>query len=494
MEFEMNYATPESCGISSADIEEYIRALEAKKLVTHDIIITKGDNLVFETYWKPFDEKFLHRMYSVTKSIVAIAVGFAEQDGLLSLDDTMEMHFPEEIKDQPDENMRKQTVRDMLTMTTAKLAGNWFRARHPDRVQYYFQNNGVSRPSGTVFQYDSSGSFVLCALVERLTGKTFMEYMQEKLFDKLGISRDAYCLKCPGGHSWGDSALVMTPRDMMRIARFMMLGGRWNGEQILNEKFVTDATSKLVDTDMDGFDDYAGLGYGYYIWRTYDNGFFFNGMGCQLYICLPDQDIIFGYNGDNQGNPGAKQIIVDKFFELIARRAKKDAIPENPEALASLEAYAKTLELYKVTGEASSPIEEKISGRTFKLNENPMGITEIKFTFENGICRMDYVNATGAKTLNIGMGKNEFGLFPEEGYSKEVGSEYAPGNFYKCAASGAWVMPNKLFVRVQIVDEYFGILNMYFGFKDENTLGIHMNKTAEDFLATYTGYADGRAK
>ena len=55
-------------------------------------------------------------------------------------------------------------------------------------------------------------------------------------------------------------------------------------------------------------------------------------------------------------------------------------------------------------------------------------------------------------------------------------------------------MPNKLFVRVQIVDEYFGILNMYFGFKDENTLGIHMNKTAEDFLATYTGYADGRAK
>ena len=103
----MNYATPESCGISSSDIEEYIRALEGKKLVTHDILIAKGDNLVFETYWKPFDEKFLHRMYSVTKSIVAIAVGFAEQDGLLSLDDTMEMHFPEELKDQPDENMRK---------------------------------------------------------------------------------------------------------------------------------------------------------------------------------------------------------------------------------------------------------------------------------------------------------------------------------------------------------------------------------------------------
>ncbi len=493
MEFAMNYTSPESCGISSSDIEEYIRALEGKRLSTHDIIITKGDNLVFETYWKPFDKNFLHRMYSVTKSIVAIAVGFAEQDGLLSLDDTMEMHFPVELEGQPDENMRKQTVRDMLTMTTAKVPGNWFKARHPDRVQFYFNNKTVSRPSGTIFQYDSTGTFVLCALVERLTGKTFMEYMQEKLFDKLGISREAYCLKCPGGHSWGDSAIIMAPRDMMRIARFMMNGGRWNGEQILNEKFATDATSKLVDTDLSGFDNYISHGYGYYIWRTYDNGFFFNGMGCQIYLCLPDQDLIFGYNGDNQGNADAKQFIIDKFLELIARRAKDCALPENPEAKASLEAYAKTLELYYVKGEKESPLQEKINGKTFKLGENPTGITEIKFTFEDGICRMDYVNATGAKTLNIGMCKNAFGLFPEEGYSKEVGSEYAPGNFYKCAASGAWLMPDKLFVRVQIIDEYFGILNMNFGFKDENTLGVHMNKTAEDFLETYKGYADGRA-
>ena len=493
MEFAMNYATPESCGISSSDIEAYIKSLEDKRLATHNVIIAKGDKVLFENYWKPFHEKFLHRMYSVTKSIVAIAVGFAEQDGLLSLNDTMEKHFPRELEGQTDENMRKQTVRDMLTMTTAKVPINWFAKRHPDRVKLYFENTAVSRPSGTAYQYDSTGTFVLCALVERLTGKTFMEYMQEKLFDKLGISREAYCLKCPGGHSWGDSALIMTPRDMMRIVRFLMNGGRWDGEQILNEKFVKDATSKQTDTNVDGVDNYKAQGYGYYIWRTYDNGFFFNGMGCQIYIALPDQDIIFAYNGDNQGNPDAKQIIIDNFFNLIARKAKDYSLPENPDALASLSAYAKSLELYYVKGDKTSPMQEKINGKTFKLKQNPTGITEIKFSFENDVCRMDYVNATGAKTLNIGMCKNEFGLFPEEGYSKEVGSEYAPGNFYKCAASAAWITPNKLFVRVQIIDEYFGILNMNLVFKDEKTLGIDMNKTAEDFLATYKGYADGRA-
>ena len=172
----MNYTTPEKHGISSADIEEYIKILEEKKLSTHSLIIARGDDIVFENYWKPFDESFLHRMYSVTKSIVALAVGFAEQDGILTLDDTMEMHFPDELKNQTDENMRKQTVRNMLNMCTAKLERSWFAMKPEDRVRFYFENDKPdSRPAGTIFQYDSTGTFILCALVERLTGKTFVE-------------------------------------------------------------------------------------------------------------------------------------------------------------------------------------------------------------------------------------------------------------------------------------------------------------------------------
>ena len=490
----MNYTTPESRGISSADIEAYIKVLEEKRLSTHSVIIAKGDDILFEKYWEPFDADFLHRMYSVTKSVVAIAVGFAEQDGLLSLDDTMEKHFPVELEGQTDENMRKQTVRDMLTMCTAKVAKNWFAARHPDRVRFYFENDGEdSRPSGTIYQYDSSGTFVLCALVERLTGKSFMDYLQGKLFDKIGVSSDSYCLKCPGGHSWGDSAILMRPRDMLLIARFMMNGGRWNGEQILNEQFVKDAISKQIDNNNLGLEEFNSQGYGYYIWRTYDNGFFFNGMGCQLYICLPDQDLIFAYNGDNQGNVNAKNIIIDNFFDMIARRAKDEPLPEDKAAERSLADYVGGLKLYAVGGEAHSDIQDRISGRTFKLGSNPMGISEITLTFGDGECVMDYVNAQGRKSLVIGMCKNAFGIFPEEGYSKDVGSQPAPGNYYKCAASCAWVTPSKLFVRVQIIDTYFGILNMNFVFKDENTVGIYMNKTAEDFLNTYQGYADGRA-
>ena len=141
----------------------------------------------------------------------------------------------------------------------------------------------------------------------------------------------------------------------------------------------------------------------------------------------------------------------------------------------------------------SQKIMDMINGKTFKLALNPTGITEIKFSFGDEVCRLCYKNARGEMNIDFGMTKNEFGLFPEEGYSRDIGTKRAPGNYYKCAASAAWVTQSKLFLKVQIIDTYFGILNMNFVFKDENTVGVFINKTAEDFLHGYQGYADGRA-
>ena len=182
----MKYATPESVGISSEKILAYIQLLEKSQLNTHNLIISKGDTIVFEKYWAPFHKDYYHRMYSVSKSFVSLAVGFLEQDGLVDLDDPISKYFAKELECQPDKNMWNQTLRHMLMMSTAKTQKNWFVARAADRVADYFANdNKDSRPSGTIFQYDSTGSFILGALVERLTGKPFMEYLREKMFRKI---------------------------------------------------------------------------------------------------------------------------------------------------------------------------------------------------------------------------------------------------------------------------------------------------------------------
>lgn len=487
----MKYATPESVGISSEKILAYIQLLEKSQLNTHNLIISKGDTIVFEKYWAPFHKDYYHRMYSVSKSFVSLAVGFLEQDGLVDLDDPISKYFAKELECQPDKNMWNQTLRHMLMMSTAKTQKNWFVARAADRVADYFANdNKDSRPSGTIFQYDSTGSFILGALVERLTGKPFMEYLREKMFRKIGVSEEAYCLQCPGGHSWGDSAVMCTPMDLWKTARFTLNRGKWNGEQILNEQYVLAATGKQIDNNHRGTTDFDAQGYGYQFWRTRDNSYFFNGMGCQFAICSPDSDMILVCNADNQGIDSAKRTIIDGYFDLIENTAQETPLPENEAAYQKLQAETADLKLAYAVGAKCSKTADAINGVTYLMDENPMGITKLQLCFQGDSGIFKYTNAQGDKELPFGLGHNKFGDFPEEGYSDLVGSVSAPGHKYHCAASAAWTEESKLYIKVQIIDKYFGILNIVLGFRD-GKLGLFMTKTAEDFLWTYEGFATG---
>ena len=484
--------TPEKAGVSSRSIQTYIQTLEQRGLSTHSLILAKGDDVFFEAAWAPFSLEQPHRLYSVSKSIVSLAVGFACQDGLLSLDDPMEKCFPDELRNQKSPYIKKQTVRDMLMMSTTRAARNWFTARCDDRVKLYFEDiEGENiRPAGTIFQYDSSGSFVLGALVERVTGMPFMDYLRGKLFDKIGVSESAHCLKCPGGHSWGDSGVLLAPMDLYKIARFVMNGGSWNGEQLLNREYVDAAVKKQIDTNFSGLDAYDTQGYGYQIWRTYDNSFFFNGMGCQFAVCVPDKDLIMVYNADNQGKEGAQELVIRTFFERIARPASAQALPEDAQAFAQLKQTAAGLKLAAARGATQSDWAARVNGVTYIADENPMGITKFTLRFDGNRGVFAYTNAQGDKELPFALGENAFGFFPQTGYSDLVGSQSAPGHQYRCAASAAWIEPHKLFLKVQIIEEYLGTLEIVISFKGD-TFGMYMQKTAEDFLDEYVGFAGG---
>ena len=487
----MERATPEQVGIRSENINRYIKVLEKNNLATHNIIMARGNEIFFEKYWEPFHQDFLHRMYSVSKSFVSLAIGFLEQDGLIHLDDKISKYFPKEASIQPDENMRNQTIRHMLMMSTAKTPKDWFQARTDDRVRFYFENEEKeSRPSGTIYFYDSTGSFILGALVERVTGKLFMEYLREKLFRKIGVSEEAYCLKCPGGHSWTDSAVLCRPFDLLLVARFVLNGGNWNGEQILDKEYIQKATTKQIDNNYLGLNDFNTQGYGYQFWMTYQDSFSCNGMGSQYAICVPDKDIILIYNGDNQGKENVVSVIFDGFFDLIVNQAENTTLPENKRAEETLEEYTKDLKLLVAKGNLHTACEKKVNGVTYTMNENPMRISQICLTFEGGIGCFSYTNEQGDKEIRFGLGHNEFGLFPQEGYSSDVGSEYASDNYYKCAASAAWIEEDKLRIVVQIIDRYFGNMNITLGFQGDK-VGVYMQKNAEDFLEEYRGYAQG---
>lgn len=489
----MNRIRPEAAGIRSENILKFVDFLEQNRLQSHSLIISRGDDILFETYWDPFRSTDNHRMYSVTKSFVSIAIGFLEQDGLIDLDDPISKYFPKETENQTDPYMRNQTIRHMLMMSTAKKSGSWFDVRANDRVAGYFSlQEPQSRPSGTSFEYDSTGSFILCALVERITRKTLLDYLREKVLDKIGFSKCAHILKCPGGHSWGDSALLCTPMDLWKTARWTLNGGSWNGEQLLNSAYLRAATSKQVDNNPTGILDYNTYGYGYQFWRTRDNSYMCFGMGCQYAVCSPDTDMIMVCTADNQGIDKSDRVLINAWFDLVENTAEAAPLPENDEAYQKLLDRTKNLKLQTACGAFSSSFCEKINGVTYTMDANPMGITKMGFEFNENGGVWKYTNAQGDKELPFGIGHNEFAPFPETGYSDEIGGVTAPGNRYHCAASAAWVEEQKLLLKVQIIDKYLGNLNITFGFRDD-MIGVRMVKTAEDFLDTYEGFAAGKA-
>lgn len=480
-------ALPEEVGIRSSDVYEMLSSLVKRDIHMHSLLLMRGDQVFLDCYWAPFHKDRPHRMYSATKSYVSVAVGLAEEDGLIDLDAPIASYFPEKIQEPLYPWLKDQTVREMLTMTTVRGRGDWFREQTFDRTKFYFERGGT-RPSGTLWEYDSAGSQVLCALVEKVTGKKLLEYLNERIFCHLGAFQNARILSTPNGDSWGDSALICTPRDMATFARFVMNYGTWEGKRLMNEAYLRKATSRVVDNRLDGHGGTLRHGYGYQFWRTEDEGFAFVGMGDQMAICMPKQDLIMVCTSDNQGYPAARDYICSLFLDQIAYKASDKPLPENKKEEARLRSLADSLTLHAAKGAADSPWREKLHGVRYVCGENPMTWKEFSFTFESAERgELRYTNARGEMILPFDINANRFGKFPEEGYSREVGAvRTTDGHRYEDAVSGAWLQDNKLMLFVQILDDYYGNLSLLFAFKDDMA-ALRAVRTAEDFLWDYEG-------
>lgn len=482
--------SPESVGISSREVLKFIQTLDNYHFCTHSFIMARGRDIFAEGYYAPFCKEFKHRMYSVSKSFVSIAVGLAAEDGLLSLDDKMIDYFPEYLNDHTNEFLRSMTIREMLTMETCKEKKTyWFDCHTDDRCEVFFREQADKIP-GTTWSYDSPASFMLNVIVEKVTGKPFLEYMKARFLVKAGFSKDAYCLQCPGGYSFGDSGVMCTARDLFVFARFIMDGGKIDGKPYMNEDYLIQATGKQASNGHDGSVAYNTYGYGYQIWKAPNDGFAFVGMGDQFAICDREKDFIFIINSDNQGHsPSTRAILYHMLYGTIVSNLG-EPMEEDTEALEKLNTYIGNLKLFSLNDGITSPCAKEIDGKTYVLDENQMGIEYIHFDFYGDEGVLTYKNAQGVKTLPFGLGHNVFCKFPQENYSDLIATVPEPGNRYDCAVSADWPEERKFRIKVQIIDKYFGNMSMEFGFR-EDKVGVFMIKNAEAFLDEYHGCANG---
>ena len=481
--------SPEQAGISSLNVAKYISILQKRGVNLHGLLMLKEGKIFCEEYWKPFHKDFCHRMYSQTKSFVGVAIGLLEEEGKLSLENKIVDYFPEKIDGEVQEELKSQTIREMLTMSTAGGPSSWFLCDEPDRTRQYFNEKRHLRDSGTLWAYDSPGSQVLCALVEKLSGKTLLAYMKEKLFDKMGVFQTATVLKTRNGDSWGDSAMVCTMRDMAAFGQLVMNYGVWNGERLMNEKYLREATSKVVDNREKAYYSTYHQGYGYLIWRVAGNGFAFVGMGDQLTVCYPDKNLMLVTTADDQGTDNLmREITIGAFEDLILDECSAQPLEENAVAKKALADVTSDLKLLAIQGLQDSKFREELNGQQYVCEENLMGISKFSFEFKGeNTGEFRYTNKQGDKVIQFGVNHNVFGKFPQFGYSNEYGATpTTDGYLYDDAVSFAWLEEKKIMLYIQIIDKYFGNISATFSFKGD-IVQARFYKVAEYFLDEYQG-------
>lgn len=491
----LQFCRPEEVGVRPEWVEEYVEEMNRRRKMCHSVLMLRHGKVFAEGYWKPFGPDQLHRMYSVSKTFVSAAIGLLADKGRISLEDRIVTYFPDLLPERVNPYLEQTTIRDMLRMATPYPNGSTYWGSDQNWIETFFQapHGQAVLPAGSRFLYDTSCSYTLGVLVERLTGMPFLEYLKGNMLRELGFSEQAWCVQAPEGYSWGGSGVECTTRDLARFALVFLNGGALGGKRYLSQEYVRQAASKQIDNlGPEGVDKMHGNGYGYQIWMTYDGSFSFCGMGGQLAICVPKQDFLLVCTSDMQGDPDEYCCVFDVLWDTVLNRLEAETVPLDDPAFYRMNRTLSSLSCNLPEGSPWSPLQQGLNGACYRLEENPMGIRRVAFRFGEGEGEIRYETGRGEKVFPFGMGRYMHSLFPETHYSGSA-INHPKGTGYRSMTAAVWEQPERLLVRTYVIDDYFGNMAAVFTFRGKE-LALSMTKTAEWFLDEYCGQARGRAE
>ncbi|HLK27292.1 MAG TPA: serine hydrolase [Puia sp.] len=398
-------STPNAEGVSSQGIIDFLDAAAKTKHEFHSIMIMKHGKVVAEGWWNPYRPDIKHTMYSCSKSFTATAVGFAVSEHLLNVNDKVISFFPNELPDTVSKYLAELTVKDVLMMSDGQEPDPTAIVAPTDNWVKSFLALPIVHEPGSTFLYNSAGTYMLSAIVQKVTGKKVIDYLMPRLFEPLGI----------GGIDWetdsrgintGGWGLRLKTEDMAKFGQLFLQKGKWNGKQILPAEWVEDAsTTKIIQHP-----DYSQAkrdssdweqGYCYQMWRCRHNAFRGDGAFGQYIIVMPDQDAVIAITSETINMQGE----LDLVWEYLLPALKNDKASANHNTEAVLKQRLASLSLPQLKKNDIAAAENSINGKEFSLDQNEKNIQSASFQFKNNICEVTFKTDTAQFELNFGSGK-----------------------------------------------------------------------------------------
>ncbi|HSD67186.1 MAG TPA: serine hydrolase [Vicinamibacteria bacterium] len=439
-------STPEAQGIPSSAILAFVEAAEKDVDALHSLMVLRHGHVVAEGWWGPYRRDDPHVLFSLSKSFASTGIGLALAEGRLGLDDTVLSFFPEDAPPNPSDNLKAMRVRDLLAMSTGHhaedIASFSYSSTDPPLTRAFLSLPVAHKP-GTHFVYNTPASYMLSAIVQKVSGTPLVDYLRPRLFEPLGIRTPKWDAS-PQGVSYGGFGLSIATEDIARFGQLYLQKGEWGGQRILPEAWVAVATSRQVSNGSNPASDWE-QGYGYQFWRCRHGVYRGDGAFGQFCVVMPEQDAVVAITSGTNDLQGVLNLV----WQHLLPAMKPSTLPADAPLQEGLAKKLASLSLRPPAGKLASPTARRISGRVYELPKNDDGIEAVGVDLGK---EATLVVRSDGRERRVPVGLGEW----RRGGTLPMGRvRLMPEPDYRVAAAGAWIDDDTLAVKVSFHDTPF---------------------------------------
>lgn len=471
---------PSELGISPAAILRLLQALNSDNAGLHSFMLLRHGAVAAEGWWRPYRPESTHMLNSLSKSFTSTAIGFAVQEGLLSVEDTVLSFFPEKAKN-PCKNMKKMKIKHLLTMSTGHRPNADSIFQFDDPVSAFLASDVAGEP-GSFFSYNTAATYMLSAIITKVSGQTAFDYLTPRLFEPLGI-HDIWWETCPLGNSMGGFGLHLKTEDIARFGQFLLERGCYQGKHLLDAVWIDTATTRHIRNDgstqtpwLDAPEDQASAlsnpdgdwsaGYGYQFWRCAPQGIY-RGDGAfgQYCVVLPEQDAVIAITA----GASDMQHILNQVWRILLPSFHSTPLSPEPVTQQRLESYLAALSVpmcENTTYENNGAGTVCFAG-TYQIGNNPYGIRNVNFSFSSPHLSKEHDVITflaGRRRYTITVG-HETWSDSHLAFQPASSFPFRWMAFPDLSCRGAWLSPSHYALKVCFTG-YVYVITIHFAFSD----------------------------
>ncbi len=362
-------SAPELQGVPSAALLalfEEMRRLPSAEI--HSVMVLRHGHVIGEFWQEPFRPEYKHTVYSCSKTFTALAVGIAVGKGLLDVSDRVVQYLsgylPAPVGALSEVNSRlvRMTVEDLLTMRSGIVSDWELRNRSCEWLRDYLALPVKNRP-GEVFDYDSMCTFLLSAIVQKVTGQRLLDFLRVELFRPMGIV-DVDWEQSLDGFNTGGWGLRIRTEDLAKVGQLFLNKGQWEGRQLVDAAWLEEMAAPHVETKYDA--------YGYQMWACAESpgACRMDGVLGQYLLIYPREDMVVAITEILVSGGWRHRVLLQEL--LFPELSDRPSVPG--EDCRRLQERLRDFILPLPQGRASSPLSlSRLYGWNHPVEENPLG-------------------------------------------------------------------------------------------------------------------------